>query len=85
MAAEEKGAEGLKLLVSHAGGQVAARAPKTGAAGKWLVLGSQDVKKDKAWAAKTLPAGTIVHNRSFLVDSILQQALDERQGVLFTV
>ena len=86
VAAEEHGAQGLQELVTHAGGQVAAAPPTGSDTHQCLVLGSDlDLKKERAWAAKRLPKGTNVHSRSMLVDAILRQTLDHRQGVLFTV
>ena len=85
MSVEENGAEGLTAIVTHAGGRVAAAAPKEGEGGQWLVLGSEkNLKKERAWAAKHLPKGTVVHSRSMLVDVILRQSLDGKMGI-FTV
>ena len=83
---EDNAADGLKTLIVHAGGSLATAPPNKQATGQWLVLGSdKDIKRERAWAAKHLPPGTAVHGRAMLVDAILQQSIDERQGILLTV
>ncbi len=70
-----------------AGGTVAPSLP-TGkvADDSWLVFGNdKDIPKERKWAASKLPAGTPVHGRAMLVDSVMQQSLDHSAGVLFVV
>lgn len=86
MAAEDQGAEGLKTLINQAGGQIDTTAPSKAELADCLVLGAdKHVKKERFWAVKHLPRGAVVHTRSMLVDAILRQALDKRQGILFIV
>ena len=86
----DKGAN-IKNLVGHAGGIVADQLPKTvsgedtGLSSQWLLIAHEkDSKKEQKWCNGKVGSGLHFYGRTMLIDSIMQQSLDRKHGVLFT-
>ena len=91
LAGESDSGTNIKNLVEHAGGVVEAQLPKSvsssnaGVLSQWLLIGNEsDKAKDQKLCRKQYAAGLTFHGRSMLIDSVMQQCLDRKQGVLFT-
>lgn len=91
LAGESDSGTNIKNLVEHAGGVVQAQLPKSVCSSnaellsQWLLIGSENDKaKDQQLCRKQYAAGLTFHGRSLLIDSIMQQCLDRKHGVLFT-
>lgn len=90
LAGESDNGTNIKNLVEHAGGIVEAQLPKpvssnNEALSQWLLIGSENDKaKDQKTCIKQYAAGLTFHGRSMLIDSIMQQCLDRKHGILFS-
>lgn len=91
LAGESDGGTNIKTLVEHAGGVVEKQLPKSMSSkdsevwSQWLLIGSEnDKNKDQKLCRKQYAAGLTFHGRSMIIDSIMQQSLDRKHGVIFT-
>ena len=91
LAGEHDGGTNIKNLVEHAGGVVDMQLPSSVSdkdpevLSQWLLIGGEDDKdKDHKLCRKQYAAGLAFHGRSMLIDSIMQQCLDKKHGILFT-
>lgn len=91
LAGENDGGTNIQNLVEHAGGVVETQLPKSVSStdpemlSQWLLIGSENSKdKEQKLCRKQYPAGLAFHGRSFLIDSIMQQCLDRKHGILFS-
>ena len=91
LAGESDSGTNIKNLVEHAGGVVESQLPKTFSSSnlevpsQWLLIGGENDKaKDQKLCRKQYAAGLTFHGRSMLIDSIMQQCLDRKHGVLYS-
>ena len=76
---------------AHAGGVVESQLPES-VSGKdaklstqWLLIADEkDVKREQKWSKGKVACNMPFHGRTMLIDSIMQQTLDRKHGVLFT-
>ena len=91
LAGESDKGTNIKNLVEHAAGVVEAQLPKSLTSkgpkmmSQWLLIGSESNKvKDQKACSTQYAAGLVFYGRSMLIDSIMQQSLDRKHGILFT-
>jgi len=91
LAAESDKGTNIHNLVGHAGGVVESQLPES-VSGKdaklstqWLLIADEkDVKREQKWSKGKVACNMPFHGRTMLIDSIMQQTLDRKHGVLFT-
>ena len=91
LAAESDKGTNIHNLVGHAGGIVETQLPESvsGKDGKfstqWLLIADEkDIKREQKWSKGKVASNMPVHGRTMLIDSIMQQTLDRKHGMLFT-
>ncbi|KAL0023275.1 hypothetical protein WJX77_002228 [Trebouxia sp. C0004] len=91
LAAESDKGTNIHNLVGHAGGVVETQLPES-VSGKdaklstqWLLIANEkDIKREQKWSKRKVASKLPFHGRTMLIDSIMQQSLDRKHGVLFT-
>ena len=90
LAGESDSGTNIRNLVEHAGGLVEAQLSKSVSTNnsevlsQWLLIGSENDKAKDQKLCRKYAAGLTFYGRSMLIDSIMQQCLDRKHGVLFT-
>ncbi len=91
LAAESDKGTNIQNLVGHAGGVVETQLPES-VSGKdaklstqWLLIADEkDIKREQKWSKGKVASNMPFHGRTMLIDSIMQQTLDRKHGMLFT-
>lgn len=92
LAAESDKGSNIKSLVGHAGGVVEHQLPRSVSgddaevSAQWLLIANEkNIKTEQKWGSSSkVGPGLSFHGRTVLIDSIMQQSLDRKHGVLFT-
>ncbi len=91
LAEESDKGTNIKNLIEHAGGDVTKQLPKnmsgdsSEVVSQWLLIANEkDSKEEQKWCQGKVGSGLPFNSRTMLIDSIMQQSLDRKLGVLFT-
>ena len=90
LAAESDKGTNIHNLVGHAGGVAETQLPQS-VSGKdaklstqWLLIADEkDIKREQKWSKGKVASKMPFYGRTTLIDSIMQQALDRKHGVVF--